>query len=58
MNGNRFTGVVVTWVNMKAWDFTGKEPQEIPIPDDLADTVESIRTRLIEAAAETKAKNF
>ncbi|NLX69730.1 MAG: elongation factor G [Clostridiales bacterium] len=52
MNGNRFTGVVDV-VNMKAWDFTGKEPQEISIPDDLADTVESIRTRLIEAAAET-----
>ncbi len=52
MNGDRFTGVVDV-VNMKAWDFTGKEPQEISIPDDLADTVESIRTRLIEAAAET-----
>ncbi|NLO82109.1 MAG: elongation factor G [Clostridiales bacterium] len=52
MSGVRFTGLVDV-VNMKAWDFTGKEPKEISIPDDLSDTVEDVRTRLIEAAAET-----
>ncbi|MGI6189722.1 MAG: elongation factor G [Clostridiales bacterium] len=52
MSGGRFTGLVDV-VNMKAWDFTGKEPKEIPVPDDLSDSVEEIRTRLIEAAAET-----
>jgi elongation factor G len=52
MKGGRFAGLVDA-VKMKAWEFTDKGLKEVSIPDDMSDTVESIRTRLVEAAAET-----
>lgn len=52
MKGGKFAGVVDV-VKMKAWEFADKGVKETSIPDDISDALESIRTRLVEAAAET-----
>ncbi len=52
MEGGEFTGYVDI-IAMKAMQFKGKDIIEVPIPDNMQDEVESIRTILVEAAAET-----
>ncbi|NLC43738.1 MAG: elongation factor G [Clostridiales bacterium] len=52
MEGEEFTGYVDV-VAMKANKFQGNDLVEIPIPENMEDEIESIRTTLIEAAAET-----
>jgi elongation factor G len=52
MEGGQFTGYVDV-IAMKAVQFKGKDQVEIPIPENMMDVVEPIRTMLVEAAAET-----
>jgi elongation factor G len=52
MEGGQFTGYVDV-IAMKAVQFKGKDAVEVPIPDNMNDEIEPIRTMLVEAAAET-----
>jgi len=52
MEGGVFKGIVDV-ISMKAVKFNGKDLAEVPVPDSMQDEVESIRTILVEAAAET-----
>jgi len=52
MEGGQFKGIVDV-LRMEAKIFDGKEAKDAPIPDNMIDEVEPIRTMLIEAAVET-----
>jgi len=52
MEGHSFKGLVNV-MDRTALEFTGKEAKDIPVPDRLKDELESLRTVLVEAAAET-----
>jgi len=43
---------IVDLVRMKAWEGVGRDFNEVPIPDDLADIVARYRAMLVESAAE------
>ncbi len=43
---------IVDLIQMKAWEGVGREFNEVPIPDDLADTAARYRGMLVESAAE------
>ena len=48
----QFTGFVDI-IAMKAWQFKGKDLGEAPVPENMNEMIEPIRTMLVEAAAET-----
>ncbi len=52
MKGDTFKGFVDV-VNMTAREFTAQGMKDIPVPDDINDLLEPVRTMLVEAAAET-----
>ncbi len=52
MSKEQFTGYVDV-ISMKAYAYKGKDVTEVPVPDDMKDVIEPIRTMLVEAAAET-----
>jgi elongation factor G len=43
---------IVDLIRMRAWEGVGREFTEVPIPDELADTVARYRAMLVESAAE------
>ena len=52
VEGGEFKGYVDI-ISMKAFEYKGKDVAEISIPDSMQDEVESLRTVLVEAVAET-----
>lgn len=52
MESGQFKGYVNA-IDMTAREFNGKEVKQIPIPDQMLDEVEPIRTMIVEAVAET-----
>lgn len=52
MEGDTFKGYVDI-INMLGKEFTDNGEKEIPIPDNIMDTIEPMRTMLVEAVAET-----
>ncbi|HZK34490.1 MAG TPA: elongation factor G [Bacillota bacterium] len=52
MDKEQFVGYIDI-ISMKAFTYEGGDASEVPIPDDMIDVVEPIRTMLIEAVAET-----
>ena len=50
-DGLDFKGIVDV-IEMKAYDVTAKQSKEIPIPDNMKDKVESLRSEIVENAAE------
>jgi len=52
MEGGAFTGYVDV-IAMKAKQFKGNSTVDIPVPANMSDVIEPIRTMLVEAAAET-----
>ncbi len=52
MEGEEFKGYVDI-IHMTAKEFTDKDEKDIPIPDNMVDLIEPMRTMLVEAVAET-----